>query len=108
MNISVQWKLASDDEAVLAACRNIIRRSEALTREREYRPYLCQPPDVLSSYSAENKARLIEVANKYDPTDAFQTLRPGYFNLTEHLLYGSLEGGYSRFGDICNDVFGIR
>ncbi|RYP82790.1 hypothetical protein DL770_005500 [Monosporascus sp. CRB-9-2] len=74
MNISVQWALASDDEAVLSACRNVIRRSEALARERVlHHPYLC--------YGAENKARLIEVAKKCNPADVFQTLRPGYFNL---------------------------
>ncbi|RYP54688.1 hypothetical protein DL769_010309 [Monosporascus sp. CRB-8-3] len=45
MNISVQRALASDDEAVLSACRNVIRRSEALARERElHHPYLCTLP----------------------------------------------------------------
>ncbi|RYP75869.1 hypothetical protein DL771_002133 [Monosporascus sp. 5C6A] len=52
-----------------------------LARERELRhPCLCSK-GVLTSYGAENKAGLVEVAKKYDSTGVFQTLRPGYFNL---------------------------
>ncbi|RYP10176.1 hypothetical protein DL764_000797 [Monosporascus ibericus] len=77
------------DEAILAAGRNVIRRSEALARERElHHPYLCSR-EALSSYGAENKARLIEVAKKYDPTHVFRTLRRAISTFAEDLLHGS-------------------
>lgn len=46
-----------------------------------YMNYASQYQDVISSYGADNKAKLKSIASKYDPTAVFQRLQPGYFKL---------------------------
>ncbi|KAI1777339.1 FAD-binding domain-containing protein [Hypoxylon cercidicola] len=85
ISLSPMWVLGSDDRTVLTWCSNIISRTEALARERGlehpfiYINYASQFQDPLSSYGAENMARLMEVSRKYDPDGVFQKLSPGYF-----------------------------
>ncbi|KAK7753619.1 hypothetical protein SLS62_004477 [Diatrype stigma] len=94
--VSLRWALEEDDEAVLTACRNIVERSEALAKERgldhpylwyvysEQQSFLYQESlfqDVFTGYGPENKQRLIEIAEKHDPTGVFQKLHPGHFKL---------------------------
>jgi hypothetical protein len=43
--------------------------------------YASLDEDVIKGYGAANKQRLTSVAKKYDPTDVFQNLQPGYFKL---------------------------
>jgi FAD/FMN-containing dehydrogenase len=87
LNLNTQWTNPSDDERILAANRRIIERSVAKANEMGiyeeyiYMNYASQFDDVIASYGAENKARLIEVSRKYDPTGVFQRLVPGYFKL---------------------------
>lgn len=93
INPNVMWALESDDNAVLQAQSNIVARAKArsaelgLDNEYIYMNYASQFQDVISSYGAENKARLASIARKYDPDGVFQNLEPGYFK-----LYGSPEG----------------
>lgn len=43
--------------------------------------YASQFQDVVPSYNATNHARLVSIAEKYDPDGVFQRLQPGYFKL---------------------------
>lgn len=87
LNMNVQWASASDDARITAFNNRIIQRTVAyakqngLYNEYLYMNYASQYQDVIASYGATNKARLISIAKKYDPTSVFQTLNPGYFKL---------------------------
>ncbi|KAI1104938.1 FAD-binding domain-containing protein [Jackrogersella minutella] len=84
-NLVAMWDLESDDALILTAFHNVVSRAEELARERGldhpylYMNYASQFQGPFSSYGAENKARLMEVANKYDPEAIFQKLNPGHF-----------------------------
>jgi hypothetical protein len=71
---------------VLQASANVIRRmqEEAMRRnmvnEYLYMNYASQYQDVIGSYG-ESTEKLKSVAKKYDPTEVFQKLQPGYFKL---------------------------
>ena len=75
----------SDDSRVYATISNILTRLSARAKslgkmnDYIYMNYASQFEDVISSYGADNKARLKSIAEKYDPTGVFQTLQPGYF-----------------------------
>jgi len=85
MNLSIRWDKIEDDERVLQAAANIIRRfkegsaSMGMTEDYLYMNYASQYQDVIGSYS--DKAFLKTVAKKYDPRQVFQKLQPGYFKL---------------------------
>ncbi len=79
------WQLRSDDAQVLTSTSNIMSRVRELARERGldhpflYMNYASQFQDPLTSYGGKNKARLEEIAGRYDPQRVFQELNPGYF-----------------------------
>jgi FAD/FMN-containing dehydrogenase len=87
LNLNTQWTSAADDERIFAFNRRVIDRSVARAKkmgiyeEYKYMNYASQFDDVIASYGAKNKARLIKVAKKYDPKGVFQRLVPGYFKL---------------------------
>ena len=37
--------------------------------------------DVVAGYGAQNKAKLLSISKKYDPSGVFEKLQPGYFKL---------------------------
>jgi hypothetical protein len=86
INISMRWDKIEDDTRVLQASANVIRRmqEEAMRRnmvnEYLYMNYASQYQDVIGSYG-ESAEKLKSVAKKYDPTEVFQKLQPGYFKL---------------------------
>jgi hypothetical protein len=86
INISMRWDKIEDDTRVLQASANVIRRmqEEAMRRnlvnEYLYMNYASQYQDVIGSYGGSTE-RLKSVAKKYDPTEVFQKLQPGYFKL---------------------------
>jgi FAD/FMN-containing dehydrogenase len=86
INISMRWDKIEDDTRVLQASANVIRRmqEEAMRRnmvnEYLYMNYASQYQDVIGSYG-ESTEKLKSVAKKYDPTEVFQKLQPGYFKL---------------------------
>ena len=53
-----------------------------------YMNYASPYQDVIESYGAENKQRLKDIAEEYDPIGVFQRLQPGYFKL-EGAPYGA-------------------
>lgn len=52
-----------------------------MDNEYLYMNYASQFQDVVPSYNATNHARLVSIAEKYDPDGVFQRLQPGYFKL---------------------------
>jgi len=87
INYSVMWKNEEDDEAVLHAARQTIKRSVEKSKELGldhryiYQNYAWHEQDVFAGYGEENRERLREISKKYDPEQVFQKLQPGYFKL---------------------------
>lgn len=87
LNMNVQWNDVADDQRILDFNRRVIERTVAHSKEIGaydeylYMNYASQFQDVIGSYGAENKARLVGIAEKYDPTGVFQDLVPGGFKL---------------------------
>jgi len=85
INLSTRWDKVEDDARVMQMNANVIRRfkEESARRNMEedylYMNYASQYQDVISSYG--DPERLRRVARKYDPTEVFQRLQPGYFKL---------------------------
>ncbi|KAI4662457.1 uncharacterized protein J4E79_004747 [Alternaria viburni] len=86
INLSSRWKNKEDDERVLKANANIVRKMEAEAKRRDmvndyiYMNYASQFQNVVESYG-ESANKLRAIARKYDPTEVFQKLQPGYFKL---------------------------
>ena len=87
LNMNVQWDNVADDQRILDFNRRIIdetvayAKTNGLYNEYLYMNYASQFQDVISSYGSANKARLVSIAKKYDPTGVFQDLEPGGFKL---------------------------
>ncbi|KAK5170588.1 uncharacterized protein LTR77_005177 [Saxophila tyrrhenica] len=87
INYAVMWKNEADDEAVLTAARNTIRRSKEKAKELGldhrylYQNYASHEQDVMASYGEENLERLRSISREFDPEQVFQKLQPGYFKL---------------------------
>lgn len=81
------WENEEDDERMYQMVSTVLEKikakavSEGVQNDWVYMNYASQFQDVISSYGVDNKAALKEVAVKYDPTEVFQKLQPGYFKL---------------------------
>lgn len=81
------WKEEKDDAAIYQMMSTALERIKAkavsLGKQNDYvyMNYASMFQDVISSYGPDNKARLKDIATKYDPTRLFQELQPGYFKL---------------------------
>ncbi|KZL71547.1 6-hydroxy-D-nicotine oxidase [Colletotrichum tofieldiae] len=88
VNIVAMWKKAEDDEAIYRVQQRIEDRINAAAKERglyniyKYTNYASQFQDPFEGYGSVNKARLLQIAKKYDPKGVFQTLVSGGFKLT--------------------------
>lgn len=88
MSVSFWWDDASDDETVYnwvgSFWDTILAKAKVMGIYNEwiYMNYASQFQNVIAGYGAENKARLQQIAAKYDPQGVWQTLQPGYFKLT--------------------------
>jgi hypothetical protein len=73
------------NHALLTVCQDIVNKSVAKAKASGldspflYMNYASQFQSVVPSYGAVNHAKLVSIANKYDPERVFQTLQPGYF-----------------------------
>lgn len=56
-------------------------KTKGLANEYLYMNYASQFQDVVPSYNTTNHAKLVSIAEKYDPAGVFQTHQPGYFKL---------------------------
>jgi hypothetical protein len=85
--VDISWSLTSDDTRILAAARNIVNRANATAHAQGlgfpflYQNYAFLEQEVFPSYGAKNLAKLRAVSKKYDPSQVFQKLQPGYFKL---------------------------
>ncbi|GAM82286.1 hypothetical protein ANO11243_002650 [Dothideomycetidae sp. 11243] len=85
--LNPQWTGAQYDEIVYTAGSNVLSRIKAEAEARNlasnylYMNYASQYQDVVASYGDDNKQRLIQIAQRYDPQGVFQNLSPGYFKL---------------------------
>ncbi|KAL4810065.1 hypothetical protein BDV18DRAFT_150443 [Aspergillus unguis] len=87
MHILGMWNDTAVDEAIYTFIDDFFNtvveeaKSRDLNNDFIYMNYGSHVQDVIASYGAENKARLQEIAAKYDPNAVYQTLQPGYFKL---------------------------
>ncbi|KAF3923711.1 hypothetical protein ABW20_dc0104210 [Dactylellina cionopaga] len=87
VNIDISWSNEVDDERVIAAAQNIVKRSIAAAKARGlynkylYQNYAALQQDVFPSYGPANYAKLKAVSKKYDPAGVWQKLQPGYFKI---------------------------
>lgn len=87
MLIACWWAKPADDDKVYEITSNIMTaiKSESYVLGVEndwiYMNYASQFQDVIASYGKANKAKLKNIAAKYDPKHVFQKLQPGYFKL---------------------------
>lgn len=81
------WQNEEDDAAIYQMASTVLERiktkaaSLGVQNDYVYMNYASAFQDVISSYGPENKAKLKDIADKYDPTRVFQDLQPGYFKL---------------------------
>lgn len=86
-NMGTNWNNTSDDARILKFNADVLSRIQAeadkkgLANDFIYMNYGSQFQDVIGSYGASNKQKLLAIAHKYDPTAVFQKLVPGYFKL---------------------------
>ncbi|KAK4997313.1 hypothetical protein LTR66_003250 [Elasticomyces elasticus] len=89
MDLAWSWA-ANDTEAevdVIATVQKIVvdsvvpATSRGLNHRYIYQNYAYISQPVFDSYGPENKARLPEIQEKYDPDKVFVGLQPGYFKL---------------------------
>ncbi|TKX21561.1 hypothetical protein C1H76_6057 [Elsinoe australis] len=89
------WTNPDDGDALFDITSDMLKKTKAeaaargLANDFTYMNYAAQFQDVIASYGAENKARLQQIAKKYDPQGVFQTLSPGYFKLDRAAVPGT-------------------
>ena len=87
MSLGVMWSSAGDDARIFATSDRIIDRSIAAAKELHldykfiYQNYASRRQDVFAGYGRANHDRLVQISRKYDPSQVFQKLQPGYFKL---------------------------
>jgi hypothetical protein len=89
MNMSAKFQNAADEATISKFFSTIIKtvkaeaKNNGLDNEFIYMNYASQFQDPLASYGAANVRRMKAVSKKYDPSQVFQKLHPGYFKLTK-------------------------
>ncbi|PNS14744.1 hypothetical protein CAC42_1766 [Sphaceloma murrayae] len=87
VQISVWWIKPEDDDLIYRSASDILEAISLVSKSRGkhasyvYMNYAAPFQDVIASYGAENKQKLMKIASKYDPKRVFQELQPGYFKL---------------------------
>lgn len=86
-SLTFMYENARDDEIMKQTADRVMARSIALGQELGrwhrfiYQNYAGPGQDAFAGYGQENRARLLNIQHKYDPTGVFQRLQPGYFKL---------------------------
>lgn len=81
------WSSARDDARVYATSDRIIDSCITAAKELHldyryiYQNYASRRQNVFAGYGQENHNRLVQISRKYDPSQIFQRLQPGYFKL---------------------------
>ncbi|KAF7588714.1 hypothetical protein BBP40_005315 [Aspergillus hancockii] len=87
VQVACWWERSGDDEVVYDWLRGFwgVVMAEARRRgvyhEFVYMNYASGFQDVVGGYGDGSRGRLVGVAARYDPTDVFARLQPGYFKL---------------------------
>ncbi|KAF2993403.1 hypothetical protein E8E13_001641 [Curvularia kusanoi] len=87
IQLACQWNNAADDDKVYKVMSDIMKQIKkesielGVANDWVYMNYASQFQDVIASYGDNSKAKLKEVASRYDPRAVFQKLQPGYFKL---------------------------
>ncbi|KAL5340068.1 hypothetical protein BJX70DRAFT_397084 [Aspergillus crustosus] len=82
------WNNTSDDDTIHRFINDFFDTavgeagSRGVDNDFIYMNYASGFQDVISSYGDASKARLQDIASRYDPQGVYQTLQPGYFKLT--------------------------
>lgn len=85
--ISIRWSNATDDARIQAFSERVQKKSLAAAKAAGkessylYMNYGNKVQDVVAGYGAQNKAKLLSISKKYDPSGVFEKLQPGYFKL---------------------------
>ncbi|KAL2865563.1 FAD-binding oxidoreductase [Aspergillus lucknowensis] len=97
IHILSKWNNTSDDDTITGFVddffTNVAAEAKArgLNNDFIYMNYASQFQDVISSYGEDNKARLQQIASKFDHSGVYQTLQPGYFKLAGAPVQGTIE-----------------
>lgn len=84
---NVRWSDKVDDARILEFKEKVVKTTSDYARANGvysryiYFDYVSQFQDALGIYGSTNRADLIRIARKYDPTGEFQTLVPGRYKL---------------------------
>ncbi len=87
INTSAKWTYTSDDARIADFVSSFIKSTVALGKKRGvwnryiYQNYAGQPQDVFAGYGPVSKAELVATHAKYDPSNVFTRLQPGYFKI---------------------------
>lgn len=87
MLIACWWEDEEDDATVYEFASKVVSRvteevkARGLHDDYIYMNYASMFQDVITGYGKENQQRLQGIAEKYDPSQVFQKLQPGYFKL---------------------------
>jgi hypothetical protein len=87
INVSIAWTDIADDDRIMEFAANLISSGVALAESRNlafryiYQNYAAAAQDVFAGYGPTNQARLKAIHQKYDPTNVFTKLQPGYFKI---------------------------
>ncbi|RMZ70392.1 fad binding domain-containing [Pyrenophora seminiperda CCB06] len=93
--IPVSYSDAANDDKIYKFSATVKARSVAAAKAKGihndylYMNYGSAFQDPVAGYGSANKARLVAVSQKYDPTGVFEKLQPGYFKLA-----GAPRSGY--------------
>ncbi|KAM0427104.1 hypothetical protein ACHAQK_012211 [Fusarium lateritium] len=87
IQLAVWWENKVDDNAIYSWMSDVLETISKTAKARGvdnnyvYMNYGSEFQDVIATYGATNKAKLKDIAKKYDPQQVFQLLQPGYFKL---------------------------
>jgi hypothetical protein len=87
INISITWANIEDDDRIMKFAVDFIDSGVALAKCRNlahryiYQNYAAAQQDVFTGYGPTSQARLNATHQKYDPTNVFTKLQPGFFKL---------------------------
>jgi hypothetical protein len=85
--VYMAWNKSSDDTTMMKAAKDYVEVSKTMAKELGvdndyyYMPYSSGYQPVGAGYGPGNMARLQAISKKYDRTQIFQNLQPGFFKL---------------------------
>jgi hypothetical protein len=87
INISLAWTNIEDDDRIMKFAADFIASGVALAKSRNlahryiYQNYAAAAQEVFAGYGPTNLAKQKATHQKYDPSNVFTKLQPGYFKI---------------------------